>query len=108
MYGAIVPEPRLSAGLAVTDRAVPAVITHLHRVVAERYGTTSGQTWLNWYRDGRDAVAWHSDRIGRNQKDPPVAIVSLGSTRRFLMRPKGGGPSTTPFCGSADTRAFTD
>ena len=95
MYGAMVPEPRLSAGLKVTDPALPTAIAEMHAVIAERYGTTSRQTWLNWYRDGRDAVAWHSDRIGRDQKDPPVAIVSLGATRRFMMRPKGGGPSTT-------------
>ena len=51
--------------------------------------------WLNWYTGGDDAVAWHADRIGRAREDPPVAIISLGSTRRFLIRPKGGGPSTT-------------
>ena len=95
MFGHMVDEPRLSAGLRIHDDRLPAVLGAIASVLVDRYGTTSPHTWLNWYRSGDDAVAWHSDRIGRDQQDPPVAIVSLGSTRRFLMRPKGGGASTT-------------
>ena len=49
------------------------------------------QEWL--YRDGRDSVAWHGDRIARTVERPLVATISLGERRRFLLRPKGGGPS---------------
>ena len=46
------------------------------------------------YRDGRDSVAWHGDTIGRSStEDTMVAIVSLGATRVFALRPRGGGPS---------------
>jgi alkylated DNA repair dioxygenase AlkB len=31
--------------------------------------------------------------VGRRRAETVVAIVSLGSPRRFLLRPKGGGPS---------------
>jgi alkylated DNA repair dioxygenase AlkB len=48
---------------------------------------------LNLYRDGRDSVAWHGDRVGRRRSEAVVAIVSLGAPRRFLLRPKGGGRS---------------
>lgn len=93
MYGEMVAEPRLSAGLRLGDPRFPAVIGRMGAALARRYGVDMGGVWLNWYRDGDDAVAWHSDRIGRNLLDPPVAIVSLGSERRFLLRPKGGGSS---------------
>jgi alkylated DNA repair dioxygenase AlkB len=44
------------------------------------------------YRDGRDSVAWHGDRIGRGATaDTLVAIISLGATRRMLLRPRRGG-----------------
>jgi len=44
------------------------------------------------YRDGRDSVAWHGDRIGRgSHQDTMVAILSLGSPRSLLLRPRGGG-----------------
>jgi alkylated DNA repair dioxygenase AlkB len=46
------------------------------------------------YRDGRDSVAWHGDTNGRSSRfDTIVAIVSFGSPRPLLLRPRGGGPS---------------
>ena len=93
MYGREVDEPRLSAGLRVHGRRTPPVVSEMAELLARRYGVPMTGLWLNWYRSGDEAVAWHSDRIGRVQKDPPVAIVSLGSARRFMLRPKGGGPS---------------
>ena len=46
------------------------------------------------YRDGRDSVAWHGDRIGRGRSsDTRVAIVSFGSPRPLMLRPVGGGAS---------------
>jgi alkylated DNA repair dioxygenase AlkB len=41
---------------------------------------------LNLYRDGRDSVSWHADNepgLGRN---PVIASVSLGATRRFQLK----------------------
>ena len=93
MYGREVDEPRLSAGLRVGGALTPPVVSQMAELLARRYGVPMTGLWLNWYRSGDEAVAWHSDRIGRVQKDPPVAIVSLGSARRFMLRPKGGGPS---------------
>ncbi len=96
MYGRMVAEPRLSAGMRVDGPRTPAIVRRMATDLSRRYGVGMGGIWCNWYRDGDDAVAWHADRIGRAHKDPPVAIVSLGSTRRFLLRPKGGG-SSVPF-----------
>ncbi|CAN5654667.1 alpha-ketoglutarate-dependent dioxygenase AlkB [soil metagenome] len=95
MYGEMVDEPRLSAGLRLRDSRTPAVVRRMSSALGSHYGLPMSTVWLNWYQSGDDAVAWHSDRIGRAQKDPPVAIISLGSTRRFLLRPKGGGRSVT-------------
>jgi alkylated DNA repair dioxygenase AlkB len=93
MYGEMVLEPRLSAGLRPGDPRTPAIVRRMGTALERRYGVDMGAIWLNWYRSGDDAVAWHADRIGRSVPNPPVAIVSLGSTRRFLLRPRGGGPS---------------
>ena len=46
---------------------------------------------LNYYRDGRDSVAFHADRELRHLNDTIIAIVTLGATRPFLLRPLGGG-----------------
>jgi alkylated DNA repair dioxygenase AlkB len=57
---------------------------------------------LNLYRDGRDSVAWHGDRIAREITEPIVALVSLGDRRRFLARPRGGGRSIPFELGGGD------
>ena len=55
------------------------------------------------YRDGRDSVAWHGDTIGRGRsEDTMVAIVSLGSARAFLLRPRGGGTTIRHRLGHGD------
>jgi alkylated DNA repair dioxygenase AlkB len=58
---------------------------------------------LCFYRDGRDSVAWHGDTIGRGAiTDTMVAIVSIGTPRALLLRPRGGGPALRYEVGHGD------
>jgi alkylated DNA repair dioxygenase AlkB len=41
---------------------------------------------LNLYRDGRDGMGWHADDESELGRDPVIASVSLGATRRFCLR----------------------
>jgi len=43
---------------------------------------------LNYYRDGNDSVAWHSDREDVLGKNPVIASVSFGQVRSFDIRNK--------------------
>ena len=55
------------------------------------------------YRDGRDSVAWHGDTFGRGlTHDTMVAIVSVGSPRALLLRPRGGGSALRYEVGHGD------
>ncbi|HVW14785.1 MAG TPA: alpha-ketoglutarate-dependent dioxygenase AlkB [Mucilaginibacter sp.] len=45
---------------------------------------------LNYYRDGNDSVAWHSDRERVLGKNPIIASVSFGQVRSFDIRKKTG------------------
>lgn len=90
MYDRIVAVPRLHTGPWL-DR--PPLLDAMAGALGRHYGCSLDAISANLYRDGTDSVAWHGDRIGRRQVHTIVAIVSLGSTRRFLLRPKGGGPS---------------
>ncbi len=85
-------EPRLSAGYQ-DPRAHP-VTTMLQAALEAHYDRPFRDVFCNLYRDGDDAVAWHRDRIHRRDTEPLVAILSLGATRTFSLRPHGGGPST--------------
>jgi alkylated DNA repair dioxygenase AlkB len=102
MYGSMVDDPRLSAAPDLGASGTAPIIRDIVTWLDDRYGESIDSVWVNYYRDGRDSVAWHSDRVGRDQVNPMVAIVSLGGPRRFLLRPMGGGPARRFLLGSGD------
>jgi alkylated DNA repair dioxygenase AlkB len=90
MYDQVVVEPRLTTRRWADP---PPVVRRLGQVLSGHYGTDLRSISANLYRSGEDSVAWHGDRIGRARAETVVALVTLGTARRFLLRPKGGGPS---------------
>jgi alkylated DNA repair dioxygenase AlkB len=95
MFDKRVIEPRLTASWrAAGGRPLdPPVLERMRVLLSERYGVDLDSMGMNLYRDGRDSVAWHGDRIAREIERPIVALVSLGHPRKFLLRRKGGGRS---------------
>jgi alkylated DNA repair dioxygenase AlkB len=90
MYDRMVAVPRLYSGVWPDP---PDRIAAMSRALSERYGADLCSVSANLYRDGSDSVAWHGDRVGRHRAITVVAILTLGSPRRFLLRPTGGGRS---------------
>lgn len=43
---------------------------------------------LNWYRSGQDYISWHADAEPELGKNPTIASLNFGETRRFLLRHK--------------------
>jgi alkylated DNA repair dioxygenase AlkB len=43
---------------------------------------------INYYRDGKDRVAWHSDDEKELGQNPIIGSVSLGAERKFKLRHK--------------------
>ncbi len=104
MYGRIVEQPRLTAFWTRETGGEPVLplLDDMRHVLSDRYGVDFDSIGLNLYRDGRDSVAWHGDRIPKRIVDPVVAIVSVGEPRKFLLRPRGGGRSRAFFLGGGD------
>ncbi|GEE01110.1 alkylated DNA repair protein [Gordonia spumicola] len=107
MYDATVAVPRLMATYftesefphPILRAAREALSSHYRDVLPEAFATAG----LCLYRDGADSVAWHGDRIGRGRdSDTLVAILSLGSPRPLLLRPRGGGASRRFVLSSGD------
>ena len=90
MYDRMVVEPRLTTRQWDDP---PPPLPAMARALSERFGADLSVISANLYRDGRDSVAWHGDRVARTRPETVVAILSLGSPRHFLLRPKGGGRS---------------
>ncbi len=103
MYGERVAQPRLTSWWSVG--AVPAELTVLDELagaLSDRYGVAFTSIGCNLYRDGRDSVAWHGDRIARDRTVATIAILSLGERRPFRLRPRGGGASLPFALGRGD------
>jgi len=54
-------------------------------------GSRFNSVLLNYYRDGRDSVSWHSDDEPELGPAPVIASVSLGATRKFQLRHRSQG-----------------
>ncbi|HVU93435.1 MAG TPA: alpha-ketoglutarate-dependent dioxygenase AlkB, partial [Jatrophihabitans sp.] len=92
MWDNAVAEPRIVAHWS-SATSLPAVVGRMRRQLSAWYRTEFDRVGVNLYRDGRDSVAWHGDRVRLSHRNPLVATVSLGDRRRFLLRPRGGGRS---------------
>ena len=92
MYDHVVATPRLFAVLP-DDGPEHPMLEAMRASLSRRYGQALTRVSLALYRDGRDSVAWHGDRVARRMQQALVATVSLGDPRRFLLRPYGGGES---------------
>ncbi|HEX6500147.1 MAG TPA: alpha-ketoglutarate-dependent dioxygenase AlkB [Micromonosporaceae bacterium] len=96
MYDRVVDVPRLLAFYDEGDPLPDPALDDARRALDAHYGAELGEPFrtagLCLYRDGRDSVAWHGDTIGRGStEDTMVAIVSVGTPRPLLLRPRGGG-----------------
>jgi alkylated DNA repair dioxygenase AlkB len=98
MYEREVVVPRLLRWYGGDEVLPHPVLTEARAALNRHYGPELGEAFVSagmcLYRDGRDSVAWHGDRIGRGRSaDTMVAIVSFGSPRPLMLRPAGGGGS---------------
>ena len=101
MFDTVVEVPRLTATIP-DDGPSPPALARVHDALERRYRRRFESIRLAWYRDGRDSVAMHGDRIGRRIAHTVVAILSLGAPRRFLLKPTSGGPSLRFDLGGGD------
>lgn len=102
MYDRMVDDPRLSRWYGRGQEPAHSAFAAIRESVTDRYGVELGGFGLNYYRDGRDSVAFHRDRELRHIDDTLIAIVTLGAARPFLVRPLGGGRSRDLRPGSGD------
>jgi alkylated DNA repair dioxygenase AlkB len=107
MYDRVVDVPRLLCFYGEGEALPDPMLDEARQALNEHYAAELGERFITaglcLYRDGRDSVAWHGDRIGRGStQDTIVAIVSLGAPRSFLMRPRGGGRTLRHEVGHGD------
>src|SRR6185312_7842289 len=90
MYANEVVEPRLTAELDSIAAAGMPELQRIARDLSRHYGVTYDSAWMNLYRDHEDSTGWHADRPVERLPTAIVPVLSLGATRRFLVRPRDG------------------
>lgn len=103
VWGRHVAQPRLVAfvaatpalsytysGLCLHAEVWPSWLAVLCARVNDVLHTSFNSCLLNYYRNGRDHIGWHSDNERELGEDRCVAGVSLGARRRLLFKPRPG------------------
>jgi alkylated DNA repair dioxygenase AlkB len=90
MYDREVDVPRLLGHFRLDPApgATPAAVREAAARVSAHLGVRFNSVGLNLYRDGRDSVAPHNDHLYDIRKGFPIALLSLGATRRMTIRAK--------------------
>jgi len=94
MYDRVVDVPRLMAGFAMLEASLPEVLRDAGIRIYNKLDTDFSHIGLNFYRDGRDSVAPHNDKLHSIVAGQPIALLSLGATRRMDIRDKQPPKST--------------
>jgi alkylated DNA repair dioxygenase AlkB len=102
MYDDVVDVPRLLRWFREGEQLPHPALAEARAALNAHYADELGEDFVTagmcLYRDGRDSVAWHGDTIGRSaSEDTMVAIISVGSPRNLLLRPRAGEHATLRF-----------
>jgi alkylated DNA repair dioxygenase AlkB len=88
MYEREVEVPRLRAHFRSDDPALPTALREAQAIVATAVDAPFDSIGLNLYRDQHDSVAPHNDKLSDIVRGQPIALLSLGATRRMTIRAK--------------------
>ena len=88
MYDREVDVPRLIAMFDLDGGKVPEPIAASRPIVEKLSEHRFNSAGLNLYRNGNDSVAPHNDKLHTLIEGAPIALLSLGDTRRLTLRTK--------------------
>jgi alkylated DNA repair dioxygenase AlkB len=96
LFGKRMLQPRLIAwagevpyrysGQTLDPRAWPAAVRAVLTRVSATAAVPFNHVLINRYRHGQDSMGYHADAEPELGPDPVVATLSLGETRRFVLR----------------------
>ena len=98
LFGREVDSPRLSSWIGDEDASYtysgtrfqphpwPHALVDIRRRLARELDCEFNSVLANRYRNGRDYMGWHSDNESALGPQPIIASLSLGATRRFVLK----------------------
>jgi alkylated DNA repair dioxygenase AlkB len=100
VWGKTFTQPRLTAwygdegshytysGIHLTPLPWSALLLDLKNRIEPIAGTIFNSVLLNYYRDNRDSMGFHSDDERELGDEPVIASLSLGEERTFILKHK--------------------
>ena len=100
LYGRKIPLPRLTAwfgdsgktymysGITVEPEPWTPTLLEIKSRIEEVSNVTFNSVLLNYYRNERDSVSWHSDDEPELGINPIIGSVSFGDVRTFQLKQK--------------------
>ncbi|MES2258805.1 MAG: alpha-ketoglutarate-dependent dioxygenase AlkB [Pseudomonadota bacterium] len=98
VWGKTHPQPRLTAwhgdaryrysGLTLEPLPWTPLLQQIRQAVEQASARRFNSVLLNYYRDERDSMGFHSDDETELGPDPAIASVSFGEARTFILKHK--------------------
>ncbi len=76
------------SGIQMNPKQWTPELIEIKQRIEETVNTTFNSVLINYYRDGMDRVAWHSDDEKELGDNPVIGSISFGERRRFKLRHK--------------------
>lgn len=98
MYGKSIKFPRLTAwygdndkpysfsGITLNPKLWTNELVEIKRKIETKCTAAFNSVLLNLYRNGKDSISWHTDAEKELGKNPIIASVNFGATRKFQLR----------------------
>ena len=113
IQGKEIPVPRLIAwfgdvnytysGITHHAQPMPDFIDLVRQVIEKLCSEKLGKkvkfnsVLLNYYRNGKDSISFHSDDEKELDEDPVIVSISLGVTRKFIFKNKKDGKNKVEY-----------
>jgi alkylated DNA repair dioxygenase AlkB len=65
------------------------LLDEIRQQIVKEVGQPLNAVLLNYYRNGQDSMGWHSDAEAELGRNPLIASLNLGGSRRFDLRRVG-------------------
>ena len=80
--------PYLYSGQVLEPQAMHPLLNELGQRLSQEYGLDFNHVVANLYRNGKDRVGFHADDEPELGYEPLIASISLGISRRFVLKHK--------------------